>query len=1136
MLTKLCLCGIRQMTDSRLVRRPYASLVSSKGTDGAITTIVFADVEGSTALVDRVGDHAGTAAVLQQLAQVRARVEPYGGREVKSLGDGLMLTFVSPRQAVGFALATQRALAGTSPRVRFGINTGEVFDAASDPIGGAVNAAARIAGRAEGGEVLVSDVVRQLVGLVPAIRFADRGRLRLKGFSERWHLWAAEDSAGVTITTGTVGRVTELQQLRDLIAATVTGNGQAIVLEGEAGIGKTHLVRNATAMARDAGVAVIEVVADEVMRRPGTLAHGLLDDVRVGGSHRARLRELLQRTTRSGEAEDLSYAIVEASVDAVESMTRDGATLVIVEDAHWADDLSLSVLRSLVRRASVAQFCVIISMRPSPRSPLLDRLVELVVDGRGRHLRLSALDDIDVHALSSAITGAAPGQELRGRLRATAGNPLFVTELLRSFDDEGLLRIDSGIADVAPSVMPRGLNETLVRRLSWLPGETRELLRLSSVLGTSFTLADLATVTGRAVIDVAAWLREASLAGLIIGDGDRLTFRHDLIREAVYGHMLAAERRDLHRAAAQALAVAGAPTQQVARQFARGALPGDLEAVTWLERAADETISIAPSAAIMLYEEVLALADEFWPGRAAVQARMIEPLAWCGRFQRAQEMADTVLASSPGVDVEFAALRGMSAVHGNRGDIVAAIATLERAIAVPDAPVVECDRLVCATAQLQVLTGAIDAVEARRIGNETLTNAEASGDLTAQCVALQVLAATDSITGYGGEACDRLRRAIALYDSGRVTRASYLAPATFYAGGLLDLDDVDGAREAAAEARAHFERRGALSQIPFAYVIAGAAHYYTGRFDDAIAEIEAGLAVIDDTGSLNFVLYHHALGARIAIQRGDLAEAQKQLTTATTFVTSGPSLFGVDWLFDTQAQYLATMGDFDGALNIAEVVWAQTESIRYFFGHRERGVFLARLAHTRGRDRLAEEVTASLEEGSRRSPATSASASAMQSRGIIDDNPAKLLEAVDLFRLTPLRPALAICCEDAAVVHADQGQPDQAVALLDEAAAIYSDIGAHGGATRVDETLRALGVRPRKARAHRPTFGWESLTPMEISVSELVSEGLTNPEIGARLYISRRTVETHLAHVFRKLGYASRSQLAAELTRRTQNS
>ncbi len=111
--------------------------MSTIGGVSALATVVFVDVEGSTSLIDRVGDDAGTDAVGRQLDRVRERIETYGGREVKSLGDGLMLTFGSPRQAVGFALATQRALAASSPRVRIGINTGDVIDGSTDPIGAA---------------------------------------------------------------------------------------------------------------------------------------------------------------------------------------------------------------------------------------------------------------------------------------------------------------------------------------------------------------------------------------------------------------------------------------------------------------------------------------------------------------------------------------------------------------------------------------------------------------------------------------------------------------------------------------------------------------------------------------------------------------------------------------------------------------------------------------------------------------------------------------------------------------------------------------------------------------------------------------------------------------------------------------
>ncbi|MEO6124259.1 MAG: AAA family ATPase [Ilumatobacteraceae bacterium] len=1107
--------------------------MNTGGSDVGLATLVFVDVEGSTALVDRVGDVAGTDAVGRQLDRVRERIETYGGREVKSLGDGLMLTFGSPRQAVVFALATQRALAMSMPRVRIGINTGEVIDTTTDPIGGAVNAAARIAARAAGGEILISDVVRQLVGVTPAIAFIDRGRQRLKGFADRWHLWQATDSSAGGPSRGTVGRVDELTRLHAFVSSLVAGAGGAVALEGEAGIGKTHLVRDVCSMAQSAGVQVVEVVADQVTRRPGFVPHGLIAEQRIPVAQREVLRELLHRVTAGGDPNDLSFAIVEASVDALESLARSEAALLVVEDAHWADDLSLSVLRSLIRRSGSARFGVVVSLRPAPRSPLLDRVIDSLIDAGGRHLRLAALGEVDVHALSSAITGAAPGTELRARLQATGGNPLFVSELLRSYDEEGLLRIDSGIAEVPPSVTPSGLHETLVRRLSWLAPETRELLRLASLLGTSFTLADLATVTGRSVIEVASWLREASVAGLVTGDGDRLAFRHDLVRDAVYDDMLAAERRDLHRAAAQALARFGAPTQQVARQFARGAEHGDLEAVEWLVRAGDEAMSIAPSAAIALYDEALALAPTVWEGAAAVQARMIEPIAWCGQFARAEQIATSVLAATPSTGVKYEALRGLSAIYGNRGDIPAAIATIGRIVALPDAPFEESARLRCMSAQLQMLTGDLTSEAALRIGAETLAHGLEVGDATTQCLAHQMLGMVSLVTGHGEQARVHLEQGIALYDSGRVTPASYLIPDHFHAIGLVVLGELEAALAAAASARSRYERQGALSQLPMAYVVTGFAHFMAARLDEAVAEIEAGAAVVEDTGNLNFVLFSDSMLARIAIRRGDLVVAGSHLASGIARLTSGGSLFGADWLLDAQTQFLAASGDLEGAVNVAELTWSQTEPLRFFYGFHERGMVATRLATAAGRTDFANTVAESLEEGGRRCPTVSGRAFALQARGLVDGGVHQLVDAVEMLRTTPLLIALADCCEDAANALLAAGRNDEAVALAREAIAIYSGAGALGDIERSETTLRRLGVRTKAARIARPTLGWESLTPTEMAVTELAARGLTNPEIGARLYVSRRTVETHLAHVYRKLEFVGRAQLAAEFTRRT---
>ena len=155
----------------RGVRPAYALFVPGGRAAGPLTTFVFADVEGSTTVFDRLGDDVGVPSVVRQLDELTERVEDYGGRIVKSTGDGLLLTFESPRQAVSFSLAAQRALVGSVPRVRIGMNIGEAEWHEGDPLGAAVNAAARIAARADGGEVLVSDVVRQLTVAVGAFHF-----------------------------------------------------------------------------------------------------------------------------------------------------------------------------------------------------------------------------------------------------------------------------------------------------------------------------------------------------------------------------------------------------------------------------------------------------------------------------------------------------------------------------------------------------------------------------------------------------------------------------------------------------------------------------------------------------------------------------------------------------------------------------------------------------------------------------------------------------------------------------------------------------------------------------------------------------------------------------------------------------
>ena len=171
----------------------------------------------------------------------------------------------------------------------------------------------------------------------------------------------------------------------------------------------------------------------------------------------------------------------------------------------------------------------------------------------------------------------------------------------------------------------------------------------------------------------------------------------------------------------------------------------------------------------------------------------------------------------------------------------------------------------------------------------------------------------------------------------------------------MELGDLDGALAAAGAARSRYERRGALSQLPMAYVVAGFVHFYAGRFDEAIAELEAGAAVVEDTGNLNFVLYRRiGAGSHRDSSGRPRRREQPTLRRVSRRLTSGGSLFGADWLLDAQTQYLAATGDLEAALNVAELTWSQTEFLRFFYGYRERGIVAIRLAMACGRTDFAD--------------------------------------------------------------------------------------------------------------------------------------------------------------------------------------
>jgi class 3 adenylate cyclase len=178
-----------------------------------IVTVMFTDVEGFTDMTTVRGDAAAREVIEAERKIVREQIGQFDGREIDQIGDGFMVAFTSTRKAISCALAIQDSVARHNAeaaddevRIRVGLNVGEVIEEGGHPFGAAVNGAARVAAKAKGGEVLVSEAVKQLAGTIPNVAFRDRGRFELKGFPDRWRLYAVSARSANGERSGTRAR------------------------------------------------------------------------------------------------------------------------------------------------------------------------------------------------------------------------------------------------------------------------------------------------------------------------------------------------------------------------------------------------------------------------------------------------------------------------------------------------------------------------------------------------------------------------------------------------------------------------------------------------------------------------------------------------------------------------------------------------------------------------------------------------------------------------------------------------------------------------------------------------------------------------------------------------------------------
>jgi len=404
-------------------------------------------------------------------------------------------------------------------------------------------------------------------------------------------------------------------------------------------------------------------------------------------------------------------------------------------------------------------------------------------------------------------------------------------------------------------------------------------------------------------------------------------------------------------------------------------------------------------------------------------------------------------------------------------------------------------------------------------------------DAHAMAYGLQAVAAACRWQGRLSEAADLAGQAAMMLERAGLVMGSQFHPHLIRADCLFDLDRDAEAREAYAVGLRLAERGPGTFSLCFHHLSAARMLFLVGRWDDALIEISLARAVPDHLG---LTVHLDGLAALIAVHRQDRDELGRLRAALGRPCPRGQGRDAYDDRSWGRGLAALAEGDQAAAFGLLSDAWEQCAAgNREFCGHYLLPD-LAVLAVPLGQQPSARRAIAQLERyaADRQGPALRRSAGFADA--ILDDDAGRLLMVADAYAVAG-RPLLeAQAREHAAEALAVAGRGQQARLQLDAAQDRYAELGACWDAARADARLRAHGVRRGvRGKRCRPKFGWAALTQAELKVATLIAEGLSNPDIADRMFVSRRTVQFHVSNILAKLGLSSRVQLALLVARRT---
>jgi DNA-binding CsgD family transcriptional regulator len=420
-----------------------------------------------------------------------------------------------------------------------------------------------------------------------------------------------------------------------------------------------------------------------------------------------------------------------------------------------------------------------------------------------------------------------------------------------------------------------------------------------------------------------------------------------------------------------------------------------------------------------------------------------------------------------------------------------------------------------------LMAGEVD--EAERLAREAIELGDREGNIFAACEGLSALSTVAHARGSPAAALELARRAHGLRTVQREATGGGPIPHLVVGTALIDLDRLHDADVAFTEGLALSRGAGATAQAGWFLAYRAIERFLAGRWNEALADAKGTLACAESSGTMAVRPLGWGIAGTIHACRGDRGALGDVLDAAGPNRLGAFGGYGEEWMLLARA--IATRDPVEHCDRLCEA-WHRARSLPWFLPWRVIAPELVRAAVAAKEQQIAESVTVAAAEGARLSGGvTSAAAAALRCEGLLRADPELLDAAVEVYRLAGRPFPLGNACLDGARAWSRVGSSDRALVLVREASEIFHGLGAVVWSAEAGQLLAALAEIPRsRPRTRDPLAG---LTRSERTVAELASGGLTNPQIAARLTVSARTVQTHLSHVYAKLGITSRVELAA---------